>query len=173
MDRPALARAALGESVRLRLAADLGVESPLDIYALCARCDVPVRFVDIDMEGMYRRTPTPRIIISALRPLVRRNFTCAHELGHHVFGHGSTIDGLLEESWLRPPRVSTEFLAEAFAGFLLMPPLGIRRAYAEREWDVKASSPEQHYIIVQPQYLPYFIQSVQENKTVVLAQLKR
>ena len=26
------------------------------------------------------------------------DYNCAHELGHHVFGHGSSIDELREES---------------------------------------------------------------------------
>jgi len=42
------------------------------------------------MEGMYYRGDPARIVIGARRPLSRRNFTCGHELGHHIFGHGST-----------------------------------------------------------------------------------
>lgn len=75
---------------------------------------------DINTEGIYATRPKPMILISSLRPLSRRAFTCAHELGHHFFGHGSTIDELKEESEsvdFQPH----EFLADTFGGFLLMP----------------------------------------------------
>src|SRR3546814_6969436 len=48
--------------------------------------------------GMYQRAPPPRIHLSARRPLPRRAYNCAHELGHHVFAHGSSIDELREDA---------------------------------------------------------------------------
>jgi hypothetical protein len=119
-------------SIRARLAAGLDVKSPICVYALCKARDVIVRFNDVNMDGMYDRFPRPRIHLSALRHLVRRNFTCAHELGHHEFGHGSTIDELRDEAnvdrWNQP----NEVLADAFAAFTLMPTLGLREAFAQR-----------------------------------------
>ena len=53
------------------------------------------------MEGLYLRQEKPEIWIG-LRPLVRHTFNCAHELGHHVFGHGSTLDELTAEGEDRP-----------------------------------------------------------------------
>ena len=81
-------------SITARTQAGIDLKSPTCIYSLCETHGVNVRFNDINMEGMYDRQPKPRIHISALRPLARRAFTCAHELGHHVFGHGSTLDEL-------------------------------------------------------------------------------
>ena len=160
LDRRGLARQALGKSIQVRLEAGFDLDEPIDIYALCDRLRVPYRFVPISMEGMYRRTPAPYIILSALRPLARRVFNCGHELGHHVFGHGSTVDALLEEyerrggaSGSRTPRARwapkdpNEFLVDAFAGFLLLPALGVRQAYATRGTRPEGATPEQHFAV--------------------------
>jgi FixJ family two-component response regulator len=70
-----------------------------------------VRFNNINMEGVYRRGLPPRIHLSARRPLPRRAYNCAHELGHHVFGHGSSIDELREDAKAQPWEDPKEFLA--------------------------------------------------------------
>jgi Zn-dependent peptidase ImmA (M78 family) len=68
--------------------------APVDIYAVAEAMGVRVRFLPVSMEGFYRKGSPPRVMLSALRPLARRAFTCAHEVGHHWFSHGSTIDEL-------------------------------------------------------------------------------
>jgi hypothetical protein len=68
--------------------------APVDIYAVAEAIGIRVRFLPVSMEGFYRKGSPPRVMLSALRPLARRAFTCAHEIGHHWFGHGSTIDEL-------------------------------------------------------------------------------
>ncbi len=128
--------------VRARPELDLDTRIAVDIYDACDALGVSVRSVGINMEGMYVRDP-PQILISALRPYPRRTFTCAHELGHHVFGHGSTIDQLVEEA-SDPRRLDPrELLVQLFAGHLLMPVLGMRRAFAQRGWDVRCAGPAQ------------------------------
>jgi len=119
-------------SINTRVSAGIDLKSPTCVYSLCDSLGVTVRFNDINMEGMYDRTPIPRIHVSALRPLGRRNFTCAHELGHHVFGHGSTIDELRDDLSGTSQRPPNEVLADAFAAFLIMPTLGIREAFTKR-----------------------------------------
>ena len=97
--RKALAREAIEKSVEVREEHGYDFRSPLCIYELCERARVKVSFVDdVSMEGVYAALTKPTIVLSALRPLPRRAFTCAHEFGHHVFGHGSTIDELREEA---------------------------------------------------------------------------
>ena len=81
-----------------RAKAKLDQASPICIYGLCETLGVTVRFNNINMEGMYQRGLPPRIHLSARRPLPRRVYNCAHELGHHVFGHGSSIDELREDA---------------------------------------------------------------------------
>lgn len=144
-----LAREALEKSLEVREEAGTDYKSPINVIDLCGELvpSVRVLFVNYSMEGCYLRNDRPLIKISALRPLVRRAFNCAHELGHHVFGHGSTIDELQEESNLFNGNSPNEFLVNAFVGFLLMPKLGVRRAFTTRGWRATDPTPEQLYVI--------------------------
>ena len=109
--------------------------------------NVIVRFNNINMEGMYQRGTPPRIHLSARRPLPRRTYNCAHELAHHVFGHGSSIDELREDAKQNPWEDPKEFLADVFAGFILMPTMGMRRAFAMRGWVPETTTATQMFII--------------------------
>jgi hypothetical protein len=126
-----LAREALELSLEVRDDASEDYNSPINIFDLCGKLtpSVRVHVVDWSMEACYRRCARPLIEVSALRPLGRRVFNCAHELGHHVAGHGSTIDELQDEDAVFPAKSPEEYFANAFAGFLLMPKLGVRRAF--------------------------------------------
>jgi Zn-dependent peptidase ImmA (M78 family) len=106
-----------------------------------------VRFNNINMEGKYQRGLPPRIHLSARRPLPRRTYNCAHELGHHVFGHGSSIDELREDAKSRPWEDPKELLADTFAGFILMPIIGLRRAFSVRRWAPVTAMPAQIFTI--------------------------
>lgn len=134
-------------SMSVRTKARLDLKSPTCIYSLCEALGVAVRFNDINMEGMYDQKPKPRIHVSALRPLARRNFTCAHELGHHVFGHGSTIDELQDEQSKYSNRPPNEVIADAFASFVLMPTLGLREAFTRRGLDPNTASASDIYAV--------------------------
>jgi len=145
--RKVLAQQAQQKAIDVRRNAGFDNKSPLCIYGLCDKLNVRVKFVDISMEGIYLREAEPIILLSALRPLPRRIFTCAHELGHHVFGHGSTIDELIEESERSQAFQPEEFLANSFAGFLLMPVLGVRKAFVSRGWNAASATPDQIFTI--------------------------
>lgn len=131
-NRQIMARKAMHASIKVREKTCSDLEKPICVYKICEDFGVTVRFTAINMEGMYDRLPKPRIHLSALRPMVRRTFNCAHELGHHVFGHGSTIDELRNETAGQDDLPANEFLVNVFASFLLMPPIGIRQAFAAR-----------------------------------------
>lgn len=145
--RTDLAKQSLERSLEVREEHGYDFRSPLCVYELADRAGVKVQFVDdISMEGIYAALAKPTILISSLRPLARRAFTCAHELGHHFFGHGTTIDELKEdaqEGHFSP----NEFLVDVFAGFLLMPAQGIKRAFASRGLDPSSATPEEIYTI--------------------------
>jgi hypothetical protein len=96
---------------------------------------------------MYQRGAQPRIHLSARRPLPRRAFNCAHELGHHKFRHGTSIDELREDAKSNPWEDPKEFLADTFAGFVLMPTIGLRRAFKTRGWTPTTATPAQMFII--------------------------
>lgn len=141
-DRRKLAMDAVKASIKARRVAGIDHAVPVNVYDACESHGVVVRFNDISMEGMYDRSPKPRIHISALRPLVRRNLTCAHELGHHVFGHGSTIDELNDRAHIADYDDPNEFVANQFAYYFTMPTLGIRGAIASRKLNLSNVSAE-------------------------------
>lgn len=122
--------------------ASLDLVDPIDVYALASALNTRVRFVDIDMEGFYFKGSPARVLLSAHRPLPRRAFTCAHELGHHWFGHGTTMDELQTDD-RSDSENPNEILANGFASFLLMPTIGIRRAFNARGWDISKAGPLQ------------------------------
>jgi Zn-dependent peptidase ImmA (M78 family) len=102
-NRRALATQAMQAATATRAKAKLDQAGPnLRLCPLRRAGRVAVRFNDINMEGMYQRGAPPRIHVSARRPLPRRAYNCAHELGHHVFGHGSSIDELREDAKAQP-----------------------------------------------------------------------
>ncbi|MCA3245272.1 MAG: ImmA/IrrE family metallo-endopeptidase, partial [Azospirillum sp.] len=146
-NRRALATQAMQAAVATRAKAKLDQASPICIYGLCEALGIQVRFNDINMEGMYQRGLSPRIHLSARRPLPRRAYNCAHELGHHVFGHGSSIDELRDDAKASPWEDPKEFLADAFAGFVLLPIIGLRRAFSVRGWIPEAATPAQMFVI--------------------------
>jgi len=146
-DTRLLANNALRAASKTRV--DLGYDQiePLCIYDACDKLGVSVRFVDINMDGMYNRSPKSKILISNLRPLVRRNMTCAHELGHHTFEHGSTIDELESTSNIKSFHDPKEFLADRFASHLLMPALGMRKALNTRAQNISTLTAEHIWAI--------------------------
>ena len=143
----ALATRAMQAAAATRAEAKLDQAGPICIYGLCETLGVVVRFNNINMEGMYQRGRPPRVHLSARRPLPRRVFNCAHELGHHVFGHGSSIDELREDAKAQPWEDQKEFLADTFAGFILMPIIGLRRAFSVRGWTPQTATPPQIFTI--------------------------
>jgi Zn-dependent peptidase ImmA (M78 family) len=145
--RKGLAKDALMKAARVRRGAGLRPEVPLCIYDLAASLGIEVRFLDLpSLEGMYSKTPEPVIVISSLRPPGRQAYTGGHELGHHVYGHGFRIDELFD---IRPrgPLDEEEFLADCFAGFLLMPKAAVVHAFEQRGWNLQAPTPNQIFAI--------------------------
>lgn len=73
------------------------------------------------LEGAYIVEPDgpSGMLINSKLPWSKQRFTIAHELGHHRFGHESSYD--LETGTFASSLSSEERMAEAFAGWLLMP----------------------------------------------------
>ena len=146
-DRTALAKIALRMACDVRNDLDLEDDEPLSAFDVCQKFGITVRFTDINMEGMYKKGPPAKIFVSALRPLPRRMFNCAHEFAHHLFEHGSTIDELAERTSLKSWQDPDEFLADSFASHFLMPTIGLRGAFNRRGWQPQSASPTQLYAI--------------------------
>lgn len=141
---------ALKKASEIRRQNNFDMYQPINIFDLCTNLGLTVRFVDINMEGMYIQQENgmhPQILLSNQRPLPRRFFTCAHELGHHLFGHGTKIDALIEEGVGSTGYDKDEFLVDTFAGALLMPVSGILAEFAKRNWSINNARPLQFYTI--------------------------
>lgn len=140
-----LATQALEMAAHVRREAGIEGTVPLCIYDLIEKCygeEIDLRFQPLNsLEGMYSRQQdgTGIIIVSSVRPSGRRRYTCAHELGHHLFKHQVSLDELVEEHRGQSAD-SREMLVELFAGYLLMPKLGLLRAARERGIDLTKPS---------------------------------
>lgn len=122
----------MAERVRVRYKIDR--VSPIDIISIIHNCGCDIKFMTLpSLEGLYSPVPRATIIIGSQRPAGRRNYTCAHELGHHLFKHGTCIDQLNQDG-LKIKNQPNEFLADMFAGYLLMPQSAIKRTLKERKW---------------------------------------
>ena len=96
---------------------------------------------------MYVAGEAPKIFISADRPHGRRNFTCAHELGHHVLGHGQQFDELSVRRKQDRKKDLTELCADAFASYFLMPKTLLDSALKRRAIAYDALTPQDVYAL--------------------------
>jgi Zn-dependent peptidase ImmA (M78 family) len=149
MNRREIALDAAARALRLRQSFGVALQDAISVYDFAHDLvGVGVHFADVpSMEGMYRKRPEPLILISSLRPPGRQAFTCGHELGHHIYGHGLRVDELIDES--RNPVNVEELQANFFSSFLLMPSVAVSSAFAKRGWNVKCPTPEQIYTVAE------------------------
>jgi Zn-dependent peptidase ImmA (M78 family) len=142
-----LARAAVKAAMNVRVEHQLDPYLSICVYDLVERSGVELRFLAApSLEGIYSAGEPPIIAISSLRRSGRQRFTCAHELGHHVFGHGTRIDEFDGQQRKRrfDPR---EFIVDCFADFLLMPKLAVVSALRALEIDLQTATPRQLFAL--------------------------
>ena len=136
--------------VAARFRGDYGIDAAdaLCHFDLAERLGIVVRLVALpSLEGMYSPGPMPTILVNAERPVGRRRYNCGHELGHHLFGHGTRLDEIADDgtaAW-----GPEELTAQRFAAALLMPKLAVEVAFARRGWRVSAPNPECVLIVAQ------------------------
>ncbi len=116
----------------------LQLEPPVDLLLVAERLGIRVHergFVD-EVDGLYLRLPgAPPIIAinnSYRKPPVRRRFTLAHEIGHHLLGRRISPERKLfyfDTGTTR--RTILERACDRFAALLLMPDDLVRRYYEE------------------------------------------
>lgn len=135
-NRDQLVLKALKSAEQLRKELNINPLSIVDPVDIALKMGCSVRYENIEsLEGMYAKEPSPTIIIGSYRPNGRKVFTCAHELGHHYFNHGTKIDQLaIKETSVQD---SEEFLVDCFAGFLLMPKRIVMNVLAMQNIDIK------------------------------------
>jgi Zn-dependent peptidase ImmA (M78 family) len=143
-----IVRRAAIEALKVRSEYGIKLWQAICIYDLAEeKLGLRIHFDDIpSMEGTYINDLPPTIILSSLRPTGRMAFNCAHEIGHHQFGHGTRVDELVKSDH-RKKYNPEEFLADCFAAFLLMPKIAVRHGFAKREWDISSCTPEQLYVV--------------------------
>jgi Zn-dependent peptidase ImmA (M78 family) len=140
-----LAKKAALEAERIRHFVKVLSYAPVDPFDTAIKCGCDVRFVSLpSVEGIYSPEPKPAILIGSDRPAGRRSFTCAHELGHHIFKHGARVEELntQKQTCQRSPE---EFMADVFAGLFLMSQISVSRALKDRGWLASTLQPEQAY----------------------------
>ncbi|MGI8550060.1 MAG: ImmA/IrrE family metallo-endopeptidase [Dehalococcoidia bacterium] len=117
---------------------DLGIDTSrrIDVFAAIEKSDILLAFEPFPrLSGAYFSDPNVKaaILINANHPLSRQRYTAAHELGHHLLSHGTSVDPATEPlfRWggTNPP--DTEMVAEAFAAWFLMPPRLVQSCLSE------------------------------------------
>jgi IrrE N-terminal-like domain len=146
-ERRRLALRATAVALRIRQKEGIPSDRPCCVYDLAEKLGVEVRFAELpSAEGVYS-PGKPVIVVSSLRPPGRQAFTCAHELGHHVYGHGEQFEELVEDRARNRSSDPKEFEADCFASALLIPKTGLLRGIAVRGWSPKTISAEQVYTL--------------------------
>jgi Zn-dependent peptidase ImmA (M78 family) len=141
-------KTAILEADKLRIKCGLTMFQPVNVFDISMSLGINVRFVNISMEGMYtvrRAGISPTIILSNQRPFARRYFTCAHELGHHIFEHGEKIDVLANDEF--SSNSEEEILVNTFAAALLMPVSGIQAEFAKRGLGMNTATAQDYYAV--------------------------
>lgn len=144
-ERRRVALRASTAALRVRRKAGIGSDYPCNVFDLAEDLGVEVRLAALpSAEGVYS-PGRPVIIVSSLRPPGRQAFTCAHELGHHVYGHGEQFDELVEERGKTRRYDPKEFEADCFAAALLMPKTALLKGLVARGWNARTLSAAQCY----------------------------
>jgi len=138
------ARAAL----KLRHMNGISLQVPLSVIDFASdKLGIEVRFLDApSLEGFYVRREVPVIVIGADRPYGRQAMTCAHEIGHHVFGHANCWDAIAGSQETGGVR-REEFIATTFGGFLMMPRPLVLRGFTTRGLDCTSCAPEDVLVV--------------------------
>jgi hypothetical protein len=147
-DKRTLARQALISALAVRQQHGKTLIQPLCPFDLALALEIDLWFQALaSLEGMYSSSPRPAIIVGTERPARRQTYTCAHEIGHHVFGHGTKVDEIKTEHDSNSPFEPDEFLAQSFAGFLLVPKLAFEHALTIRQIQLHSATAMDFYRI--------------------------
>lgn len=148
--RRELAFDAAQRASRLRSTLRIKPQAPASVFDVIDELDIELRFMPIpSLEGVYSAQPNPVIFISSERPPGRQAYTGAHELGHHVYGHGVVLDETSEDSEQEPPATAgpEEYLADRFAGYFLMPKTAVKHGFRVRGWAPEKCTARQVYTV--------------------------
>lgn len=145
-----LARESMLQALRIRRDHNIDRKQPLNPIDLAEQMDIEVRFCNIPtLEGLYIKENPPHILLPSDRPMGRQMHACAHEIGHHVFGHGTQTDACIQNNILdRTPIIPEELAANIFAANLIMPRAVVLAAFNNRGWSsAEHPRPEEAYTV--------------------------
>lgn len=116
----------------------LKLEPPADLARVAKRLGIEVcekQFVP-EIDGLYLRLPGAPPVIAVnntyTKPVTRRRFTLAHEIGHHLLSHRTQPQSrLFYLDTSRTGRTIVERACDRFAALLLMPEDWVRHYYEE------------------------------------------
>jgi len=145
MTRVRLARIGLRGAIEVRRRAGIDRDTPICIYDLAESLGVEVWFFGgSSFAGMYPHG-YKKLFVPSERPAGRKAFTCAHELAHWYFGHGSRVEELdFDRS---DQNIPEELLANTFASYLLMPRTAVTTAFFRRNVEPHTADPIDIYSV--------------------------
>lgn len=137
MRKRLLAAQAARQAALVRSNLNIGPADAVCPFELAQRLGLSTRFMQLpSLEGVYSPDPVPTILVGSERPSGRQRFTCGHEIGHHVFGHGACV----AETGELPSHIEEEYLANQFSACLLMPKVAVDAAFYRRGIAIKQVS---------------------------------
>lgn len=176
-----LATDALAKALRLRKRLSIPMDESVSALDAAESLGIEVRLIDLpSMEGMYVAGSSPKIMLSSLRPQGRRSFTCAHEIGHHIFNHGEQFDELTDEKSTLRNHDPKEYSADCFAAYFLMPKTTIDSGMKRRGLTYESLEPVQVFALASwlgvgystlVNHLQYGISMISRNKAQYLNRL--
>lgn len=116
--------------------AELG-DGRVDVFGMLWKRDIPVIFRPLkNLLGAFIDDPAEGIMITTKRSLRIQRFTAAHEFGHSIMHHSSSLDGreILARSSYSQAFDIREFQANIFAARLLTPPWLIVQHMKRQGW---------------------------------------
>jgi len=145
MNRTSLALQAAKAALSVRQRLQINATSPVCVWDAAKELGIATWLVDVSsLEGMYVQGKPATILIGTRRPTGRQAMTCAHEIGHHAFQHGSQIDEYLVSDKAEG-RTPEEFLANTFASNFLMTRGAVAQGLLARGIATNQATPEQIY----------------------------
>lgn len=146
--RDDLARVAARAAADLRAARGYRRDVPVCPFDAATDSGVQVWLVPVpSLEGMYCKDRGPSIFVSTERPPGRQAFTAGHELGHHVFRHGTRADEYLDSPPTSTAFDPDEFVADTFSSHFLMPPAAVRAGFSARGVAISEATPSELYAV--------------------------
>lgn len=130
-------RLAVASTTRLLRDQKVDPQERVPLDQIAGSLGLVVRYAPLPrMAGAYicEEGSPPGVLVNSRHPAPKQRYTLAHEIGHHVLGHATSLDvdtELMSTASTRAAMPDHERLAEAFAAWLLMPRSLVQRTIRE------------------------------------------